>query len=198
MRRRGLGLDMFNAVPDAKVASFNDVVKGAFEGLGATAESCSAATGGGLVPLPPAKLVDPFVAGVRSSDAGAAKLKAFQDKWGPTFSALPKTPSGDGAPAAPAPVICLPPLDKYSKLALAQADVGRALAASGEGKRWGSYTADLLKAYFPTSKILPLVKEGQELQYDTPYKVRAEFDKALTALEKTAKAEVKKAEGGGV
>ena len=170
-----LGLDMFNAVPAASVDSFNEVVKDAFSGLAPTADGCAA------VPLPPAKLADEFVAGVKGSESGAAKLKDFDSKWGGTFKALPK--SSDS--------VCLPPLDKYSKLALAQAQVGKVLVASSEGRQWGSFTFDVLKKNFPTAKILPLVKEGQELQYDTPYKTRAAFDKALTTLEKVAKAEVK-------
>ena len=97
------------------------MVKGAFDGL--KPESCD------LVPLPPPSLVAKFTGSEGYAQADATKLKAFNDKWGPTLAALPRT--ADGAK------ICLPSPENLDKLSFAQAKLAKAFGAD-EAKAFGT------------------------------------------------------------
>ena len=118
--------------------AFNGVVKGAFDGL--KPDSCE------LVPLPPPSLVAKFTGSEGFAAADATKLKAFDDKWGPTLRALPRTQ--DGAK------ICLPSAENLDKLAFAQAKLARAFGGE-EAKAFGTYFGGVSKASIVPGKVLP-------------------------------------------
>lgn len=94
------------------------------------------------MPLPPASLVQKFSASDALSQVNPEKVKAFNDKWGETLSALPRTDSA----------ICLPSAEELSKLAMAQAEVGRSFGAP-EGKAFGVYTGAVLKSSITPAKV---------------------------------------------
>ena len=85
-----LGIDVFNSVPDTTVNGFKGMVKEAFSEL--KTDTCT------LVPLPSQAVAFKFQA-VATERVEESKLKAFNDKWGPTLGALSKTEDA----------ICLPP-----------------------------------------------------------------------------------------
>lgn len=100
------------------------------------------------MPLPPPSLVAKFTGSEGFAAADATKLKAFDDKWGPTLRALPR--SEDGAK------ICLPSAESLDKLAFAQAKLGRAFGAE-EAKAFGTYFGGVSKASIVPGKVLPLL-----------------------------------------
>ena len=91
-----LGTDVFNSVPDEKVAAFNKEVKEVYSGL--KTDSCT------LVPLPSSSAFSRFTAMAKDT-VEAGKLKAFNDKWASSYSALVKTDSK----------ICLPSQDGFDE-----------------------------------------------------------------------------------
>jgi len=163
-----LGIDVFLSVPDEKVTAFNGVVKEAFDGL--KTDSCD------LVPLPPKATVDKFTSSEALAAVDAAKLKAFDDKWGPTLKALPKT---DAA-------ICLPAAEKLDKLALAQAQVGKSFGKE-EAKKFGTYFGGIAQASITPGKIFPLIGEGQKQTMGASLPERQRFKAAGSAIETISK-----------
>lgn len=99
------GLDYFNSMPTAAVSA---AVADAFDGL--DPESCA------RVPLPTRATFDK-VAAKASVGVDATKLKKFADAAGPAVAALKVRDDG---------TVCLPPVDKLEKAALAQADAAKA------------------------------------------------------------------------
>jgi len=168
-----LAVDVFNSVPPEKVKTFDSAVKVAFEGLSPT--SCS------LVPLPSASITPKFSA-VAASKVDPSKLKEFDEKWGGIITALPKTEAA----------ICLPPVDKLTDLALAQAEIGRAFG-SEESQRFTGYTTPLLKSSFTLGKVLPLVNDAKRLTPTaTPREITA-FQNAGKRVEAASAAEAQRA-----
>jgi hypothetical protein len=99
------GLDYFNSMPTAAVSA---AVADAFDGL--DPESCA------RVPLPTRATFDK-VAAKASVGVDATKLKKFADAAGPAVAALKVRDDG---------TVCLPPVDKLEKAALAPADAAKA------------------------------------------------------------------------
>ena len=99
------GLDYFNSMPTAAVSA---AVADAFDGL--DPESCA------RVPLPTRATFDK-VAAKASVGVDATKLKKFADAAGPVVAAFKVRDDG---------TVCLPPVDKLEKAALAQADAAKA------------------------------------------------------------------------
>ena len=160
--------------------AFNGVVKGAFDGL--KPESCE------LVPLPPPSLLAKFTGSEGFAAADATKLKAFDDKWGPTLRALPRTQ--DGAK------ICLPSPENLDKLAFAQAKLGKAFGGE-EAKAFGTYFGGVSKASIVPGKVLPLIGDAQKQTMGASLKERQRFKAAgkdLETISKTCAALPKKAQ----
>lgn len=170
-----LGVDVFLTPPTETVTTFNGAVKEAFAGL--KTDSCT------LVPIPPRGLADKF-AKVASTTVDSAKLKALDLKWGPTLDALPKTDAS----------ICLPSVEALDKLALAQADVGRAFDFKTE-KKFFAYAVPMLKGEIKLTDDTMAVAIGAKKQIDDLDVSRAEkaaFQAAGKKLEASSKAEKEK------
>ncbi len=165
-----LGVDLFLSVPEADLTTFNGVVKDAFDGL--KPDSCD------LVPLPPPSLVQKFTSSVGFAGADAGKLKAFDEKWGPTLKALAKT--DDGAK------ICLPAAEKLDKLAIAQAKLAKSFGAD-EAKAFGTYFGGVAKASIQPGKVFPLVGEAQKQTMGADLKARQRLKTAGATLETVSK-----------
>jgi len=163
----GLGIDVFLTVPPEKVDTLNGVLTEAFAEL--KLDSCT------LVPLPPASLADKFKS-VAAEKVDAAKLKAFEEKWGPSLAKLPKT---DAA-------VCLPSVESLDKLALAQAEVGRSFGVE-EGKKFSSYATPVLKSRFSLGTVLPLLDDAKRLAPDATPAQKAAFQAAGKRVETASK-----------
>ena len=141
-----------------------------------------------LVPLPSRSLVDKVLASEAFKEVDSTKLKAFEDSWGDTFKLLPTSDSymaKDGS--GPYSVICLPPPEKLDSLALAQAEIGRAIGKI-ETKRFFDYTPGMLQAGIRMSDAMPLAQTGSKMAYVPPdQKIR--LNQATKAIENAAKAE---------
>ena len=157
-------------MPQEDITAFNGVVKGAFDGL--KPESCD------LVPLPPPSLVAKFTGSEGYAQADATKLKAFNDKWGPTLAALPRT--ADGAK------ICLPSPENLDKLSFAQAKLAKAFGAD-EAKAFGTYFGGVSKASIVPGKVLPLIGDAQKQTMGADLKARQRFKAAGKELETISK-----------
>jgi len=165
----GLGIDVLTSAPPAEMDTFNDVVKAAFTDLSPT--SCT------LVPLPPKSLADKLGA-IAAEKVEPEKLKAFADVYGKSLGTLPT--EGDK--------ICLPPLDKLDKLALAQADLARSFNQE-QSTRFAAYTAPVLKSSISLGKVLPLVGDAKRLTPTaTPAQLSA-FQQAGKRVEAASAAE---------
>ena len=169
-----LGLDALNSVPDEKVRALEAAVKEAYSGV--NPQSCD------LVALPPTSLVER----VKASDAVAkvdpSKLQRFGDKYGGAYKALAKT---DAA-------ICLPSAEALDKLALAQADVGRAIGAE-ESKKFGVWTEAALKSSIGLSDALPLATDAKKLAPSATAQEKLRFQKAGKTVENAAAGEAARA-----
>ena len=176
--------DAFATVPEEKITAFNDVVKDAFGD--AKPPACQ------LVPLPPKSLTDKVLASAAFKQVDSAKLAAFGEKWGPTLKLLPTSDTyktADGA--GPFTVICLPPPEKLDRLALAQADLGRAFGVV-EVKRFFDYTPGMLQKEVRMSDAMPLAQTASKMAYVPPdQKIR--LNQATKAIEAAAKDEAAKA-----
>jgi len=164
-----LGVDVFTSLPPEKIDAFSATVKDAF--ANEKVDSCT------LVPLPPASLADRFKA-VATEKVDASKLKEFDDKWGPTLGALAKTDSA----------ICLPPVATLDKLALSQAELGRAFDPTAAG-RFGTYVGPVLKSTFTIGKVLPLLTDAKQLAITATPAEKAAFQAAGKSVEAAAKRE---------
>jgi len=171
-----LAVDVFNSVPLERLKTFGGEVKTAFEGLSPTSPTpCT------LVPLPSATIAPKFAA-IAASRVEPSKLKEFDEKWGSVLTALPKTEAA----------ICLPPVDKLTQLALAQAEIGRAFG-SEESQRFAGYAGPLLKSSFTLGKVLPLVNDAKRLTPTaTPREITA-FQNAGKRVEVASTAEAQRA-----
>lgn len=154
-----LGIDVLNSVPAEKQTAFDKELTDAFADL--KVDSCT------LVPLPPAALATRFQS-IAILYVDKFKLLSVDTKWGPELNKLAKTESA----------ICLPSVDALGKLALAQAEVGRAFGAE-ESARFVAYATPLLKSTISIGKVLPLVNDAKDLALTnaTP-KERAAFEAA--------------------
>jgi len=168
-----LAIDVFDSVPEQELTMFNGVVKEAFADL--KTDSCT------LIPLPSQSLVTRFQT-VATQTIDAEKLSAFGKAWGPSIAALSKTSEA----------ICLPPVEALDKLALAQADVGRAFDFNA-GQRFFEYTVPMLKGEVRlTDETLSLVSSAKMQAADATLKEKVAFQKAGKKLESAAKAEKEK------
>jgi hypothetical protein len=167
------GVDVFNSVPDEKVKAFNGVVKEAFAGL--STDSCT------LVPLPSSKAASRFTS-MAQETVSQAKLKEFSDKYGSTLAALAKTDSK----------ICLPSKDNLNKLALAQADIGRAFDYD-KVNAFSKYVGPVFKGEARlTDETMGLLVSAKSQAPDATYQDRVNFEKAGKKLEAAAKKEKEK------
>lgn len=168
-----LGTDVFNSVPDEKVAAFNKEVKEVYSGL--KTDSCT------LVPLPSSSAFSRFTAMAKDT-VEAGKLKAFNDKWASSYSALVKTDSK----------ICLPSQDGLTKLALAQAEIGRSFDYD-TSKKFFDYSAKAFKGEIGlTDETLGLLQSAKAQAPDASFKDRVTFEKAMKKLESASKKEKEK------
>ena len=166
-------LDVYNSVPNDKVTTFSGIIKDSFAGL--TPDSCT------LVPLPAASVAE-RLKGVATQTLDSAKLKAFGEKWGPTLSGLSKTPSS----------ICLPSVSSLEKLALAQADIGRAFDFNTV-RAFNDYTFPMLKGEAKlTDETFALLTGAKAQAADATFKEKNDFQNALKKLESAAKKEKEK------
>jgi len=168
-----LAIDVFNSVPAEKLDAFSGTVKEAF--AKEKTDSCT------LVPLPPTSLAERFGT-VAKEKVGSDKLKAFDDKWGPTLGALSKTESA----------ICLPPVETLNTLALAQADLARSFSPEASG-RFGGYVTPVLKSKFTLGAILPIAKDAEKLAPTATNAEKAAFQAAGKRVEKAATKEAQDA-----
>lgn len=166
------GLDVFASVPADKRDAFKSLVKESFADL--KTDSCT------LVPLPPASIGDKFKA-IASETVDSAKLKAFDDAWSPTLSALSKTDSA----------ICLPSVETLDKLALAQADLGRSFGAA-ESKKFAAVATPPLKSTLSISKVLPLLDDAKKLAPSATAAQKSAFQAAGKKVEYASKQEALK------
>jgi hypothetical protein len=154
-----LGIDVLNSVPAEKLTAFDKELTDAFADL--KVDSCT------LVPLPPAALATRFQS-IAILNVDKFKLLSVDTKWGTELNKLAKTESA----------ICLPSVDALGKLALAQAEVGRAFGAE-ESARFVAYATPLLKSTISIGKVLPLVNDAKDLALTTATpKERAAFEAA--------------------
>jgi len=177
-----ISLDALTSVPSETIATFNGVVKDSFAGL--QIDSCP------VVPLPPADLLGK----IEGTEAGAlvdtAKLRAWDAAWGSTLKLLPKSDDYPGPDGKKYSVICLPPPEALDKLALAQADVGRAIGAA-ELKAFKDVVPTTLQAINPTDAI-PLAKTAEKLAKIPPAQ-QVRLNAARKAVEKAAENDAYKA-----
>ena len=171
-----LGLDAFESVPAAQVEALESQVKSAFSGL--SAENCD------LVPLPPPALLAKFQASDAVSRVDPAKLERFQGKYAGVFKGIAKTSDSTA--------ICLPAADKLDKLALAQAEVGRAFGKE-ESKQFAVWTEAMLKSSIGVGDVLPLVDDAKKLAPKATTVEKLRFQKAGKTVENAAKGEAAKA-----
>jgi len=159
-----LGIDVLNSVPAEKLTAFDKELTDAFADL--KVDSCT------LVPLPPAALATRFQS-IAILNVDKFKLLSVDTKWGTELNKLAKTESA----------ICLPSVDALGKLALAQAEVGRAFGAE-ESARFVAYATPLLKSTISIGKVLPLVNDAKDLALTTATpKERAAFEAAGKKIE---------------
>jgi len=163
-----LGIDMYLSVPQEAVTTFNGALKDAFGDL--KPDNCD------LVPLPSPAFVSKVASSEALAQVDAAKLAAFNEKWGASLSALSKTDTA----------ICLPSPEKLEKLALAQADIGRSFGAA-EAKKFNEYFGAAAKGSIQPAKVLPLVGEGQKQTMGASLKERQRFKAAGAQVEQAAK-----------
>ena len=128
-----------------------------------------------LVPLPPPSLVERFTSSEALASVDAAKLKAFDELWGPTLKALPKTPTA----------ICLPPPAKLDALALAQADLGKSFGAD-EVKQLDK-AGTILKSAITPAKAFPLIGDAQKQTMGASLPERQRFKATGAQVETAAK-----------
>ena len=173
-----LGLDALNSVPPSKITAFNGVVKESFDGL--QIGSCP------VVPLPPTSLV----ANVKATDAwqlvDKTRLSKWSAAWGETLKLLPKTDDFRGPDGQLYSVICFPSPAALDQLALAQADVGRAIGAA-ELRAVQEVVPATFKAIRPTDAI-PLAKTAETLAKIPPAQT-LRLNNARKQVEKAAEAE---------
>lgn len=168
-----LGTDVFNSVPEDKVKDFAGVIKEAYSGLAPS--SCT------LVPLPAPATYQRFAA-MATASVDAVKLKAFDTKWSPAISALAKTDSA----------ICLPSEPNLEKLALAQAEIGRAFDYETV-KSFFDYSAGAFKGEIRlTDDTLGLLASAKAQASDASYKDKGKFETAMKKLEAASKKEKEK------
>jgi len=166
-------VDVFNSVPPETVDTFNGVVKESFAGL--KTDSCT------LVPVPTKSVSDKFV-GLATQTVDSSKLKAFSAKYGSTIGALSKTDSA----------VCLPSLTNLEKLAVAQADVGRAFDFNAV-RRFNAYTFPMLKGEVKlTDETFSLLVSAKSQAEDATFKEKSDFQNALKKLESASKKEKEK------
>lgn len=163
-----IDLDVLLSVPPEKVTAFNGVVKDAFDGLKPDG-------GCDLVPLPPPSLVERFTSSEALAQVDAAKLKAFDELWGPALKALAKTPTA----------ICLPPPAKLDALALAQAEIGKSFGAD-EVKALDK-AGTILKSAITPAKAFPLIGDAQKQTMGASLPERQRFKAAGAQVETAAK-----------
>jgi hypothetical protein len=170
----GLGIDVFLSPPPEKLDAFKKTVKDSLADLDPS--SCT------LVPLPSVSLADKFTT-VAKENVAADKLKAFDEAYGKTLDALPKTKDNSA--------ICLPPVEKLDALALAQADLARSFAPEPSAA-FAKFTTPVLKQSISIGKVLPLVNDAKKLAPSaTPKEVTA-FQNAGKKIEAAAKAETQR------
>ena len=167
-----LALDAYATVPDATVKKFDGVVGDAFSGL--KPDSCT------LVPLPSRASADKF-ASLAKSTVDSGKLSKFSSTWGPTVGKL--STKGDA--------ICLPPVDTLTKLALAQAEVGRSFDYDASQAFIG-YTQPMLKNSIKLQDVFPLLEDAANVAPDVTSKEKLAFQKAGKRSEAASKAEQEK------
>jgi len=170
-----LGLDAFDTVPADTVSALTKTLKEEYAGV--KPDSCS------LVPLPPQAFVEKFQASAALSKVDGSKLAAFQDKWGASYAAVPRTDAAICLPASPAAL---------DKLALAQADVGRAIAPA-EAKAFGVWTQAMLKSGIGLSDALPLADAAKKLAPSATPAEKMRFEKAGKMIGNAAAGEAAKA-----
>lgn len=177
-----ISLDALASVPSDKIAAFNGVVKEAFDGL--KTEDCA------LTPLPPRSLVDNVLKTEAVKLVDTASYKKWDDAWGGTLKLLPKTDSYVAKDGEQYSVICLPTPEQLDKLALAQADIGRAIGRD-ELKAFGDYVPATLKAGIRPTDAMPIAQTASKLAYIPPeQKIR--LTNARKGVEAAAKAEADK------
>mmetsp|Transcript_39102 Transcript_39102/g.103010 ORF Transcript_39102/g.103010 Transcript_39102/m.103010 type:complete len:275 (+) Transcript_39102:17-841(+) len=166
-------IDVYNTVPSADVDAFSGVIKDSFAGL--KTDSCT------LVPLPSLSVAERFK-GLATQQVEAGKLHTFNAKWSGTLQGLSKTDSS----------ICLPPVAALEKLAIAQADVGRAFEYNAV-KRFNDYTFPMLKSEAKlTDETFALLQGAQGQAADATFKEKSDFQNVLKKLESAAKKEKEK------
>jgi hypothetical protein len=142
------------------------------------------------VPLPPQSLV----ANVKATEAWSlvdpAKIKAWDAAWGGTLRLLPKTDSYKVADRQIS-LICLPEPAKLDALALAQADLGRAIGAD-ELRKFGEFVPGTLKAGIRPTDAIPIAVTAKELAKVSPEQ-NIRLNAARKAVEKAAEAQAKQA-----
>jgi len=176
-----VSIDALTSVPADAVETFNGVVKEQFDGL--TIDS-----GCQPVPLPPTDLIGKIAKTDAVALVSPSKLSALDKTWGPTLKLLPtgQVPVGKELYS----VICLPPPAALDKLALAQAEVGRAIGPA-EFKQFAKVVPATLKTINPTDAI-PIAKTAERLT-KIPAEQQVRLNTARKAVEKAAAAEAEKA-----
>lgn len=166
-----LGIDALDSAPSEKIADFNLVLKNAYADV--SVDSCR------MVPLPPKTVVEDFEK-LASEKVDPDKLKAFTEKWSPSLEALKKTDES----------ICLPPTrSTLDKLALAQADLGRAFGKA-ETKAFFSYTGPFLKSSITPAKALSLVNHAKTLAPGASAQAKKDFAAAAKKAESASQLEL--------
>ena len=163
-----LGLDALNSVPTENIAAFTNAVKDEFSTL--KADSCT------LVPLPPVSLVQQLKASKVAASMDSAIFFAYQERWGASYAALDSARTDSS--------VCLPSPESLEKLALAQAEVGRAIGRD-EAKRFDAYTSAMLKSarsVVQVQEVLPLLDEASRLANDATPNERSRFADASKSL----------------
>ena len=112
----------------------------------------------------------------------ADKLKTFSDKYSSSIAALAKTDSK----------ICLPTMENLEKLALAQADIGRAFDYD-KVTAFSKYIGPVFKSEARlTDETLGLLVAAKAQAPDATFQERTAFEKAGKKLESAAKKEKEK------
>lgn len=176
-----VSIDALTSVPSNKISSLNGVVKEAFDGL--TTDTCQ------VVPLPNKDLLGKIAKTDAFARVDKAKLQALDAAYGDTLKMLPTSDSYPGSKGITYSVICLPAPAALDKLALAQAEVGRAIGAS-ELKAFQETVPAALKTIRPTDAI-PLAKTAEKMAYIPP-DVKKRVFSARKGVEQAAAAEAYK------
>jgi len=164
-----LSIDVFNSVPDEKLAPLKATIKESFADL--KTDSCT------LVPLPSAATADRYKA-IAEQNVAPEKIKAFAEKWGDALQSLSKT---DGA-------ICLPSSAALDKLSLAQAEVGKSFGAE-ESKKFAAFAEPLVRAKLGMGTVLSLAGDAKGLTPTATAEESGAFQSAGKKIERIAKEE---------